>query len=127
MRITIINGPKTGKTTLANAIGSASGVDVRHSDDLIPLGWSESSQYMADEWLSDDVPCVIEGVAVVRALRKWLAANETGKPVDRIIRLEEPYTVLLLGQMSMTAGHDKIWREIEEELLARGVEIRPHT
>jgi leucyl-tRNA synthetase len=66
---------------------------------------------------------VIEGVALVRALRKWLERNAAGKPCDRVIVLRTPKVELTPGQAAMAKGHEKIWREVEPQLRKRGVEI----
>lgn len=122
-RLVIVGGPRTGKTTLAaELVGTRGLTRVRHTDDLIELGWSEASQRIADEWLTEPGPWIIEGVAAVRGLRKWLRANP-GRPCDRVVHLLTPKVFLTSGQAGMTKGHAKIWREVEPELRARGVEI----
>lgn len=123
-RVAFIGGPRTGKTTAALKLKAAL---TRHTDDLIgQLGWSESSQEVST-WFDepgDDV--VIEGVAVVRALRKWLLANPEGKPVDTIIHMGEPKVILSPGQAAMHLGHATIWGQVEPELRRRGVTILNH-
>lgn len=125
LRTVIIGPPKAGKTTLAGAIANVQpDTQVLHTDDLIGLGWSEASQHIANHWLSRPGPLVIEGVAAVRGLRKWCAANAAGKPCDVVLYLTEPWVKLSPGQASMATGHTKIWAEIEAELVSRGVEVR---
>jgi len=118
-RTVIVGGPRTGKTTLAATLDPSA----MHTDDLIGvLPWSAASQHIADDWISKPGPWTIEGVAAVRALRKWLAANE-GKPCERVIVLEVPRVELTTAQAGMAKGHAKILAEIEGELASRGVEI----
>lgn len=118
-RICIIGGPRTGKTTLANTMSN-----VLHTDDLIgQFDWSGVSEFVATDWFARPGPWVIEGVAAVRALRKWLAANTDGVPCERIIVLTEPYVELSKGQASMAKGHEKVWQEVLPQLLARGVAV----
>lgn len=144
MRIVILGGPKTGKTTLANhlALGGTftdgrtgpgrtrgpGAKAVRHTDDLIHLGWSEASQHVADEWLNAPGPWIIEGVAVARALRKWRDAHPgEPPPVDRVIRLTVPHVALTPGQRTMTRGEETVWREVEQWLLsADGIAVEEH-
>lgn len=134
-RIVILGGPRTGKTTLAERIaaeveqrharaGTSHG-PVRHTDDLIHLGWSEASQHVADEWLTQPGPWIIEGVAVTRALRKWRDAHPgEAPPVDRVIVLWHPHEVLLPGQVAMAKADLKRWREdVGPWLLEHGVEV----
>jgi hypothetical protein len=140
MRTCIYGGPRTGKTTLALALGEernamkadddgtwhpAKVTRVRHTDDLMSgLAWSEVSQKIADQWLTEPGPWIIEGVACARALRKWLRANPEGKPCDEVILLWSPHVELTSGQASMAKGCRKVWLEIAGQLKARGVAIR---
>ena len=116
-RIVIAGGPRTGKTTLSKLVGAST---VRHTDDL---GWSEASAEVST-WFDVDGSWIVEGVAVPRALRKWLAANPDGKPCDVAYWLEEPHERLTPGQASMAKGCAKVWGEILPELEARGVDVR---
>lgn len=146
-RICIAGGPRTGKTTLAGKIaadivtmecdscgwpaaehGCATPIlgrviaPVRHTDDLIHLGWSEASAAAA-LWFDEPGPWIVEGVAVPRALRKWLASHPAGKPCDVVYWLEDPHEELTPGQAAMTKGCATVWEEVADELHARGVEI----
>lgn len=116
-RTCITGGPKTGKTTLAKRMG-------RHfsTDDLMDKGWSEASE-AASHWFDGKGPLVVEGVAVPRALRKWLARNPEGKPVDRVIYLKKPHRTLTKGQNTMLKGVATVFAEIRPELEKRGVEV----
>lgn len=118
MRLVILGGPKTGKTTLAKSMT----LPVKHTDDVMHLGWSEASEMVAT-WFDEPGPWVIEGVACARALRKWLAANE-GQPCDTIIICTEALVPLTTGQRSMAKGVMTVLAEILPELTRRGVEIQ---
>jgi hypothetical protein len=130
-RIVILGGPRTGKTTLANKMAPLDAIVpagfglVRHTDDLIGLGWSEGSQHIADEWLTQPGPWIIEGVACSRALRKWREAHAgEPPPVDRVIRLTTPHVALEGGQIAMMKGEHTVWsRDVEPWLRDHGVEI----
>lgn len=122
-RLAILGAPKTGKTTLAAKLANENACEVRGTDDLIGLGWSEASEAAA-AWFDDPTNQIIEGVAVARALRKWLAAHPEGKPVDRLIILANaPFEQHTQGQASMGKGIVTVLAEIEPELLRRGVAI----
>lgn len=119
MRTVIVGGPRTGKTTLAKSIGG----NIRHTDDVMGLGWSEASENVS-HWFDEPGPWVIEGVSTARALRKWLAVNPSGKPCDEVRVVDRPLVDRSAGQKSMAKGVDSVWREIADELRGRGVEIR---
>lgn len=123
-KLIIIGGPSTGKTTMANALAEAKGIACFHSDDLIGrYDWSEASQFICDQWLTLPGPWVMEGVAVVRGLRKWLRANPTGVPCTGIIWLDQPHEELNNRQKGMAKGCLSIWNEIKDEVIRRGVEL----
>jgi len=76
---------------------------------------------MVSHWIEEPGPWVIEGVTVVRALRKWLAAHPTGAPADVLYVSEEPKVRLTPQQAAMGKGFTKIWCEVSDELRARGL------
>lgn len=125
-RIAITGGPRTGKTTLASGIDDADdagGFRVRHTDDLIgKLDWSDASAEVS-RWMDESGPWIIEGVAVSRALRKWMA-NHPGErpPVDRVIYLSEPHEELTKGQAAMAKGVRKVHDEIDPWLNQHGIQ-----
>lgn len=119
-RIIVAGGPRTGKTTFAKGLGERYGLKVQHTDDLIQLGWSGASAAAA-AWFDEPGPWIVEGVAVPRAIRKWLAANPTGKPCDYFLWLQEPKVHMTRGQIQMSAGCLTVWLEVKDQLLARGV------
>jgi hypothetical protein len=118
-RILIAGGPRTGKTTLSTSLGIAR---VRHTDDVMDLGWSEASAEVAT-WFDEPGPWVIEGVAVGRALRKWLLANPEGNPCDVVYYLDAPLLTLTRGQETMAAGCWTVWKEVREQIETRGVDV----
>ena len=120
MRLLITGYPGTGKTTMAKKADA--GCLVCHTDSTIPLGWSESSAEVAT-WFAQPGPWIIEGVAIPRALRKWLADNETGAPRDRIMFLTHAYEPLTGRRIAMAKAIDTGLTEISDELRKRGVEI----
>lgn len=119
-RLVIAGVPKSGKTTLANSFVRPVS---RHSDDLIGARpWSWVSTEVAT-WFDAPGPWIIEGVAAVRALRKWLVAHPTGKPCDRVIWLDFPWFALTHGQATMAKGCRTIWDGVRPALVARGVHV----
>lgn len=106
-RIVIIGAPKTGKTTLAAKMGGG-----RSTDDVMGLGWSEASAEVST-WFDKPGPWIIEGVAIVRALRKWMK-NNPGKPapIDKMIRLSKTHVPVNAAQAAMGAGINTVLAEI---------------
>ena len=117
MRIVITGGPRTGKTELVKRY-----VVVYHTDDYMHLEWSEASKAVM-QWFYNTGPWIVEGVAAVRALRKWLEANPTGKPCDLLVVLDHEYEELTKEQRTMCKGLFTVLAEIAPELRARGVVI----
>ena len=129
-RILITGSPKSGKTTLSREIGdSLYNYSRFHTDDLISpdkQNWSEVSQIVSDKlYTMLHNSFIYEGVAIPRALRKFL--NEYSeyreKPCDLIIYMPNPRIRLTKGQESMRKGVETVWREILPQLISLGVRI----
>ncbi len=101
-RVAIAGGPKAGKTTLTAALEL--GRRVLETDAVMALGWSESSQNIADEANKHEGPLIVEGVAVPRALRK-------GMRVDCVVWLDKPHVPLKAGQAAMAKGCKTVLNE----------------
>lgn len=121
-RTLILGGPRTGKSTLAGEL--AAGRPVYRTDQLVGTHeWSAASDAVV-KWF-DTLPgdFVIEGVTVVRGLRKWLKLHPAGLPADEFIWLKSPRETLSPGQLSMYRGTLTIMDEIAPELERRGAVI----
>lgn len=117
MRLVIAGVPRAGKTTLA-------GPDAHHTDALIGTrAWSEASAEIATWFDIFRAPWTIEGVAAVRAFRKFLRARGNVAPCDRVVWLDTPRVALTPGQETMAKGCRTVWREVRPELLARNVHV----
>ena len=129
MRIAIAGVPKAGKTPLSHELQGGNGYacppggHCLHTDDLIrDHEWSGASAEAAT-WFDEPGQLIVEGVAVPRALRKWLIAHAEGKPCDRVIWLGRPLIELSPGRLTMAKGCRTVWLEVLPGLVARGVEI----
>jgi hypothetical protein len=122
-RVVIAGGPRAGKSSLARTVAVVTGRPLFASDDLAGMGWSEASEYAAKHWLDADGPWLAEGVALPRALRKWLAANPEGKPADVVLFFNGDVTHRSPGQTAMAKGCVTVMREIAPELMRRGVQL----
>jgi len=122
VRIAVGGWPRCGKTTLASKLG----MPTLHTDDLIDTGltWSEQSTKVM-HWIEDakNDDHVIEGVAMGRALRKWLEAHKYGRPVDELYWLYRPFTKLTPHQLAMGRGCETVFAKIRPALMKRGVTI----
>lgn len=123
MRIVIAGGPRTGKTTLAVRLGVERFLIPRHTDDLIPTHtWSKASDEVA-LWLEHHGPFIVEGVATVRALRKFMQRHPTRRPCDVVHWLYAPKVEQTPNQRAMAKAALTIWVQIRDELEARDVRI----
>ncbi len=128
MKIAITGVPRSGKTTAANHLAARHGWKVLHTDDFHAqrMTWSEQSA-VAASWFGaseEDGPIeIIEGVTVVRALRKWLKANPKGKPCDEAHFLSFQKVDLTDGQRTLGRQIRTQWQEIATDLRGRGVKI----
>ena len=118
-KLIIAGGPRTGKTTLADSVSSS---NVGHTDELIPLGWSKARGTVV-AWIDDPNLDVIEGVTVLRGLRKWLRHSAVGKPCDKLVYLRGPFEELNPGQVAMTKGCWSVFQQIRPYLQKRGVVV----
>lgn len=129
MKIVITGGPWCGKTTLSREVqrqwATTHHPHIWHTDYLMLVfgkdQWSEQSEE-AMKWLYQPGPWVMEGVTMVRALRKWIKYN-LAKPCDIVYYLNRPHTELTPRQQGLLIGVHTIWKEIEVSLLSRGVDI----
>lgn len=120
-RILVSGGPRTGKTSLGKSLLALCQEEtrLRSTDDLIgQLEWSEASQEVS-RWMSEPGPWIIEGVAVERALRKWLAENGTTLPFDLWIVLLDPIVPLTPRQSAMSKACETIRGPVLSEVNAR--------
>lgn len=121
-RVAIAGAPRAGKTTLGTKMAAELGVECRETDSTIDLGWGRDSEKVK-EWMEEEGPLVIEGMAVPRALRKWFVAHPDGRPVDAVIWMGWPRVNLTDGQRAMGIGAATVMKDILPELRRRGVEF----
>ena len=122
-RLVIAGGPRAGKTTLSQRVKALDPERAVHgSDELMGMEWSASSEF-ASHWFDAPGKWVCEGVVMPRALRKWLARNHSGAPVDLIVWINDPVVARSRGQHVMALGCATVWNEIRAELERRGQQI----
>lgn len=132
-QIVLIGGARVGKSTLAAHFRSQ-GIPTYCGDPLskvkdpeedvtyLPEGmtWSDSSSYIAANWFSMPSGWCCEGIAMVRALRKWVEMVDYD-PLTisnlRVIYLKTPaidQREMLPGQLTMLKAVETIWQGIKE-------------
>ncbi len=118
-KVLILGGPKTGKSTRAQGMGTP----VLNTDHLRDRGWGEDSAEVA-QWMNKPGSWVIEGTAVVRGLRKWMTQNPDAR-LDgvEIVALNRPYGMRSEGQERMAKGCDTIWGQIRADAVRRGARV----
>ncbi len=130
MNYLIIGGPKCGKSTKADLLRfelNDTGAEIRsvkHCDDLVKTlpEWSMVSEAVCD-WIKEPGPWIIEGVAGVRGLRKFLERNNTLLSDLTVYWMSEAKTEQTPAQRNMQKGAQTIFDQIKPELLKRGAKI----
>lgn len=127
MKIIIIGGPRSGKSTLAKKLANKINAqryctdpkslvkDIESNVNYLPDGipWGDDSTHIINNWFSKEGDWIIEGVGAVRALRKWAQSKP---PCDKIIFIKESFPGINLskGQASMHKSISTIWGDIED-------------
>ena len=125
VRVIVCGGPRTGKTTLAEKYRQLHPtLPVYSTDAFKGMDWSKASDAVVVWMEAFSGAWLIEGVASVRAIRKFLHRHPDRKPADVVFRLTRPFVELSPGQASMAKGEETIWREVEPELRRRGVQVK---
>jgi adenylate kinase family enzyme len=126
-RVVITGGPRVGKSTLAFNMMQEKQCSLYGTDSLVRShDWSAASEE-ASFWFDRPGPWIIEGVAVPRALRKWLERHrkDSSPPCEVLMFGQSPKVQLLPGQISMAKGVVTVLGEIRAELRRRGVRFEP--
>lgn len=133
-RIVIVGGPKRGKSTMARAFRDEHiptfctdprSLEQEPEDGItyLPEGldWSGGSQFVADHWLGQPGPWCIEGIASVRALRKFIAGAEDPAAALQgieiiLLPVAHPDAEITPKQESTAKAVMTIWRGIRDGL-----------
>lgn len=113
----------TGKITLAQELSKEHGcLTIYHTDDILNYNWEEMSIKVMNWILKDEY--VIEGVTVIRGLRKLITTYPNMKLDDiTLYYLTYSKTQFTKQQMSMNKGIQTIFMSIHGLLKERGLNI----
>lgn len=140
MRVVVIGGPRTGKTTyatkLAKQLGAhlaSTGKRTEHEGGLVSTdnymhkaNWAElPDRVIAD--LKDRDSYVLEGTQAARVLRRWLVRDPESVKVDKVLVFGRPWVPRTPGQESMAKAVRTIFRDLQPLLQKAGIEIEHMT
>lgn len=94
VRIAVVGGPRTGKTTWCRKLEGA--FEVYHTDDYRHLPWKKQLDPLIER-LTDDFPWVVEGCQVARMLRR-------GLPATHVVLMLREHAPIGPAQRRMTRG-----------------------
>lgn len=132
-RYILIGGPRTGKSTYASRLrdlgyGVVCADPINRAKDVIPgveylpaeLGdpqaWSLASEYIATVLMARPGPWVLEGVAMARALRKWLPLHPGELPAEHVVVFAEAMAPQSEGQRRMSVGVASVFAQVSGRL-----------
>jgi adenylate kinase family enzyme len=132
LRYIVTGEPRSGKTTFSEVLRGHLGIVPRHTDSAFRLSRGPEwrlrgfSEHVA-QWIDEPGPWVIEGVAAMRALERWLGRSP-GAPCEVLwyLRSDGPARPESRRKdLSDTSPEhlQGIWELVEPELRARGVRI----
>lgn len=115
VRVAILGGPRTGKTTFATKLAKKHGLLLHstgkrsedplvHTDSFIKRGWDELPDHVIEQ-LQQQTDFVLEGCAAARVIRRWYKQDLTAPRLDRVY--------IITGA--------KVRRSAAQEAMARGI------
>lgn len=134
MRIAILGGPRTGKTTYATRLarklklpltstGKLSPDHVVRTDSFIGVGWDNVPQEVIKR-LSAQEHFILEGCQAARVLRRWYAEDPDGPKLDRVIVFSKPHVPRTGGQNALAKGVSTILLGLIPTIKKAGVHVR---
>lgn len=138
MRVIVVGGPSRGKSTLADRLHAETGAPVYCGDPAstvryqypyvryLPEGLDfrgdrGCAAWIASHWLGMPGPWIMEGHAMARALRRYLAVSSK-PPADRIVVLDCPaHRAETPGQAAMHKAVMTVWRQVARHPALRGL------
>lgn len=114
MRVAILGGPRTGKTTYATRLAKSAGVKltstgkrsadaVVHTDSFIADGWDAIPANVIAK-LEGETDFVLEGCQAARVLRRWFSQDPEAPKLERVVIFTKPHVKRSGGQEAMAKG-----------------------
>ena len=117
-RIVIVGMPASGKMPLARELSALYGLPILHTDEIEGADWSETSE-VASEGFDGDSGFIACGMAIPRALRKWIRRNEhAARPYSIAIGMWEPRGELTDAQLRMGRAAEDVWRQVQAHFVS---------
>lgn len=140
MRIVVIGGPRTGKTTYATKLAKQYGVHLgstgkrtEQEDGLVSTdnymkraNWKTLPDVVIKD-LKDRDSFVLEGTQAARVLRRWLKESPKEAKIDKVLVFNRPWVTRNTGQEAMAKGVRTILRDMEPLLREAGIEVEHMT
>lgn len=140
MRVVVIGGPRTGKTTyatkLAKQLGAhlaSTGKRTQQPEGLVSTdnwmhksNWAELPDHVITDLKKRD-SFVLEGTQAARVLRRWLTRDPETVKVDKVLVFGRPWVARTPGQESMAKAVRTIFRDLQPLLQKAGIEIEHMT
>jgi hypothetical protein len=133
MRVAVIGGPRTGKTTYATQLAKELGVylastgkrtldPLLSTDNFMTVGWDNVPARVIAA-LEDKEDFVLEGTQAARVLRRWYGLDLDGPRLDRVVYFDRPWVQRNGGQEAMAKGVATVFRDVEPYLRELGVPL----
>lgn len=140
MRIVVIGGPRTGKTTYATKLAKQLGVHLGSTGKRTEQeeGLVSTDNYMKRaNWktlpdvvikdLKDRDSWVLEGTQAARVLRRWLKESPAEVKVDKVLVFNRAWVPRNPGQEAMAKGVRTVLRDLQPLLTKAGIEVEHMT
>lgn len=150
MRIVVIGGPRTGKTTYATKLAREMGVHLASCGKRTEneSGLVSTDNYGRDSKVGgfsreravwDALPTevirdlrkrdsfVLEGTQAARVLRRWLRESPDEPKIDKVLVFDKPWVERNAGQQAMAKGVRTILRDLRPLLDSAGIPVEEMT
>jgi adenylate kinase family enzyme len=140
VRIVVIGGPRTGKTTYATKLAKQLGVHLgstgkrtEQEDGLVSTdnymrrsNWKTLPEVVIKDLKNRD-SWVLEGTQAARVLRRWLKESPSEVKVDKVLVFNRPWVARNAGQEAMAKGVRTILKDLQPLLSKAGIEVEHMT